>query len=181
MGYFIRIRGKIFGPLDEIQLINMSSTRKIGRTTEVSEDGINWRSAETLAFLFPAPPPPASSRPSPDSPFTNPMPPMVPVSAAPLKRRPSWIVAVILLILCAGVAGKIIYDRKIASEKSEQANVPEVADRQVELLHTDAMRRQNRGTRRQEDVTPIHPNQSQSTFVSAEEEKQRIAEEKQKA
>jgi len=53
MTYFIRIRGKAFGPFDEEQLLNMKSQGKLGKTTEVSENKTDWQPAETLDFLYP--------------------------------------------------------------------------------------------------------------------------------
>jgi hypothetical protein len=58
MTYFIRIRGKAFGPLNEEQLKDMKAKGSLGKTTEVSENKTDWRLAETLEFLFPLPPPP---------------------------------------------------------------------------------------------------------------------------
>lgn len=58
MNYFVRIRGKAFGPFDEEQLQNMKTRGKLSRTTEVSEIKTDWQSAESLEFLFP----PSSSK-----------------------------------------------------------------------------------------------------------------------
>ena len=61
MSYFVRISGKIFGPFDETQLLEMKSKGKISRMTEVSENKRDWQPAETLMFLYvysePAAPP----------------------------------------------------------------------------------------------------------------------------
>ena len=53
MTYFIRIRGKAFGPFDEEQLLNMKSQGKLGKTTEVSENKTDWQPAGSLDFLYP--------------------------------------------------------------------------------------------------------------------------------
>ena len=53
MSYFIRIRGKAFGPFDEEQLLNMKSQGKLGKTTEVSENKIDWQPTGSLDFLYP--------------------------------------------------------------------------------------------------------------------------------
>jgi hypothetical protein len=52
MSYFIQIRGKAFGPFDEDQLKNMKAQGKIGKTTEVSENKVDWQPAESLGFLY---------------------------------------------------------------------------------------------------------------------------------
>lgn len=53
MTYFIRIRGKAFGPFDEEQLLNMKSQGKLSKIAEVSENKTDWQPAESLEFLFP--------------------------------------------------------------------------------------------------------------------------------
>ena len=53
--YYIRIRGKAFGPLDEEQLLNMKSQGKLSKTTEISENRADWQPAESLDFLYPQP------------------------------------------------------------------------------------------------------------------------------
>lgn len=53
MQYYIRIRGKVFGPFDEKQLLDMKMKGKIGKTNEISENKIEWKSAELFDFLFP--------------------------------------------------------------------------------------------------------------------------------
>ena len=59
MTYFVRIKGKVFGPFDETQLLDMKSKGKITHRTEVSENNQrDWQSAETFPFLYePAPAP----------------------------------------------------------------------------------------------------------------------------
>jgi TM2 domain-containing membrane protein YozV len=53
MAYFVRIKGKIFGPFDEPQLLDMKSKGKITHRTEVSENNQrDWQSADTFPFLF---------------------------------------------------------------------------------------------------------------------------------
>jgi uncharacterized membrane protein YhaH (DUF805 family)/predicted RNA-binding Zn-ribbon protein involved in translation (DUF1610 family) len=53
MQYYIRIRGKVFGPFDEVKLNDMRTKGKLSRTSEVSENKVEWFSAENLEFLFP--------------------------------------------------------------------------------------------------------------------------------
>jgi uncharacterized membrane protein YhaH (DUF805 family)/predicted RNA-binding Zn-ribbon protein involved in translation (DUF1610 family) len=60
MAYYVRIRGKVFGPFDETQLVDMKTNGKLGRTTEISEDRIEWSPASEFEFLF-APPSPSPS------------------------------------------------------------------------------------------------------------------------
>ncbi|MDR2757097.1 MAG: DUF4339 domain-containing protein, partial [Planctomycetaceae bacterium] len=55
MQYYIRIRGKEFGPFGEDQLKKMRVNGKLSRTTEVSENKTEWFPAENLEFLFPTP------------------------------------------------------------------------------------------------------------------------------
>ncbi|MDR3182420.1 MAG: GYF domain-containing protein [Planctomycetaceae bacterium] len=64
MSYYVRIKGKPFGPFDEKQLSEMMTKGRIGRTTEVSANRQEWAAAETLAFLFPPATPAASSVPA---------------------------------------------------------------------------------------------------------------------
>ena len=53
MSYFVRIKGKIFGPFEESQLLEMKSKGKITHRTEVSENNQrDWQSADTFTFLF---------------------------------------------------------------------------------------------------------------------------------
>jgi hypothetical protein len=52
MPYFIRVKGKAFGPFDETQILDMKAKGKISRTTEMSGDKLNWQSAETYPWLF---------------------------------------------------------------------------------------------------------------------------------
>ena len=59
MTYFIRIRGKAFGPFSEEQFKDMKANGKLSKTTEVSENKTDWQLAETLEFLYPPPPSPS--------------------------------------------------------------------------------------------------------------------------
>ncbi|MGL6197016.1 MAG: DUF805 domain-containing protein [Thermoguttaceae bacterium] len=52
MPYFVRIRGKAFGPFDENQLLELKNHGKLGKTTEVSENRTDWTAAEKLDFLY---------------------------------------------------------------------------------------------------------------------------------
>ncbi|MDR3110549.1 MAG: GYF domain-containing protein [Planctomycetaceae bacterium] len=65
MSYYIKNRGKAFGPFNEQQLIELKMKGKISRNVDVSEDQTNWFTAENLSFLYdekiPPPPPPEPS------------------------------------------------------------------------------------------------------------------------
>lgn len=52
MQYYIRVRGKAFGPFDENQLQEMKVKGKLARTTEISENRVEWKTAEEYGFLF---------------------------------------------------------------------------------------------------------------------------------
>ena len=53
MAYFVRIKGKAFGPFDEMQLLEMKSKGKITKSTEISSNSKDdWQSAETFPFLY---------------------------------------------------------------------------------------------------------------------------------
>jgi hypothetical protein len=52
MAHYIKIRGKVFGPFDEAQLQDMVKNGKLGRTTEISEDRVNWTFAAFSVYLF---------------------------------------------------------------------------------------------------------------------------------
>lgn len=52
MQYYIRIRGKSFGPFDENQLLEMKTKGKLSRATEVSSNRTEWIQAEELEFLY---------------------------------------------------------------------------------------------------------------------------------
>ena len=63
MSYFVRIKGKVFGPFDETQLLDMKSKGTITRRTEVSENNQrDWQSADSFSFLYE----PAPATPEPD-------------------------------------------------------------------------------------------------------------------
>jgi hypothetical protein len=53
MAYYIRLRGKSFGPFTEEQLQEMKNNGKLGKTSEISENKTDWLSASEIAFLFP--------------------------------------------------------------------------------------------------------------------------------
>ncbi|MDR0336823.1 MAG: DUF805 domain-containing protein [Planctomycetaceae bacterium] len=53
MSYYIQIRNKAFGPFDTEQLLEMKDNGKLGRSTHISENKIDWFAAENLEFLFP--------------------------------------------------------------------------------------------------------------------------------
>ncbi|MDR0608931.1 MAG: DUF805 domain-containing protein, partial [Planctomycetaceae bacterium] len=50
--YYIRIRGKAFGPFTEDQLKEMRVKGKLSRISDVSENKTDWFPAENLGFLF---------------------------------------------------------------------------------------------------------------------------------
>ena len=52
MAYFVRIKGRAFGPYDETQLLEMKSKGKITRSTEISENKHDWKAAESFYFLY---------------------------------------------------------------------------------------------------------------------------------
>ncbi|GHT21787.1 hypothetical protein FACS189419_03240 [Planctomycetales bacterium] len=56
MNFFIRVKGKPFGPFDENQITEMKSKGKIFKNTELSNDRVNWFPAETQSWLFPPAP-----------------------------------------------------------------------------------------------------------------------------
>ena len=51
--YFFRIRGRVFGPFSEAQAQEMVNKGKVGRTSDISEDRINWSQAGNYENLFP--------------------------------------------------------------------------------------------------------------------------------
>ncbi|MDR2169734.1 MAG: trypsin-like peptidase domain-containing protein [Planctomycetaceae bacterium] len=53
MSYYLRFRGKIFGPFDAVQLKEMKAKRTINKISDISENKIDWFPASSLAFLFP--------------------------------------------------------------------------------------------------------------------------------
>ena len=59
--YFIRIRGKVLGPFDMVQLRRQRERGQVSRFHEISEDRITWVPASSLVDLFPpdGSPPPA--------------------------------------------------------------------------------------------------------------------------
>lgn len=73
---YIRVRGKIFGPFDDKQLLAMKVQGKLGKTTDISEDRIEWKSAGDMESLYPKTIPlaqdaPASATPVEESPAEN--------------------------------------------------------------------------------------------------------------
>ncbi len=76
MSYFIRIKGKPFGPFDDNQLQDMKTRGRLNPTTEVSSDRVHWQPASTLEFLYQ--PPPVPPQPTQNTPFQNAMPPRIP-------------------------------------------------------------------------------------------------------
>ncbi|MDR2346903.1 MAG: DUF805 domain-containing protein [Planctomycetaceae bacterium] len=52
MAYYIQILNKAFGPFNTEQLLEMKDNGRIGRLTQISDNKIDWISAENLDFLF---------------------------------------------------------------------------------------------------------------------------------
>ncbi|MDR1964339.1 MAG: trypsin-like peptidase domain-containing protein [Planctomycetaceae bacterium] len=52
MPYYIRLKGKAFGPFDEVQLVDMKTKGKVSRSTELSVNKKDWQTAETFEFLY---------------------------------------------------------------------------------------------------------------------------------
>jgi hypothetical protein len=52
MSYYIRLKGRAFGPFDEAQLVDMKTKGKISRSTEISENKTDWQAAEMFEFLY---------------------------------------------------------------------------------------------------------------------------------
>lgn len=50
--YYIRIRGQVKGPFSVEQLKNQVRRKRVGRHHELSEDGVNWSTADNIAELF---------------------------------------------------------------------------------------------------------------------------------
>jgi S1-C subfamily serine protease len=61
MSYYLRFRGKIFGPFDSEQLKDMKTKRSINKNSEISENKVDWFPAGLLTFLFSSPPAPQTS------------------------------------------------------------------------------------------------------------------------
>ncbi len=51
--YFVRIRGNVFGPLEERQVVDMVRQGKLGRMNEISTDNRQWVRADELEQFFP--------------------------------------------------------------------------------------------------------------------------------
>jgi hypothetical protein len=69
MAWFVQLNGKIFGPLQDDQLRQLASARKIARETEVSQQrGGPWVAAARIRGLFPET---ASTAPSPAVPTSG--------------------------------------------------------------------------------------------------------------
>ena len=51
--YYIRIRGKVFGPLEEKQILTLVRQGKLGRMNEISTDGQQWVRADEFDQFFP--------------------------------------------------------------------------------------------------------------------------------
>ena len=53
MAFFIRIRGKVFGPFEESQIREMIKHGRFGKANDISIDGVNWQTAEENETFFP--------------------------------------------------------------------------------------------------------------------------------
>ena len=53
MAFFIRIRGKVFGPFEESQIREMIKRGRFGKANDISIDGVNWQTAEENETFFP--------------------------------------------------------------------------------------------------------------------------------
>ena len=51
--YYVRIRGKVFGPLEEKQVVQLVRQGKLGRMNEISTDGQQWVRADEFGQFFP--------------------------------------------------------------------------------------------------------------------------------
>ncbi|MDR0328831.1 MAG: DUF4339 domain-containing protein [Planctomycetaceae bacterium] len=51
---YIRITGRVFGPFDESQLLEMKAKGRVTRTTEMSDNRSDWQLAESFEWLFPS-------------------------------------------------------------------------------------------------------------------------------
>ena len=51
--YYVRIRGKVFGPLEEKQIVDMVRQGKLGRMNEISNDSRQWVRADEFEQFFP--------------------------------------------------------------------------------------------------------------------------------
>src|SRR5262245_59846319 len=88
--WYVRVRGKVMGPLNLARLKELRDRGQFRRFHEVSEDQRTWVTAATIGELFPpesvaveAPPPAAMSAPAP-----TPAAPHQP--AAPQPALPEW-------------------------------------------------------------------------------------------
>lgn len=71
--YYIRIRGRVLGPFDELKLQNLALRGQFGRMHEVSLDGVAWERASQHQHLFrndPGPSDGAAAQVVPDEPAT---------------------------------------------------------------------------------------------------------------
>lgn len=63
--YFYRLRGNALGPFDLVAMQHKAQRGIVGRVTEVSRDGSDWRKATDFPELFSSPPPPPRIDPDP--------------------------------------------------------------------------------------------------------------------
>lgn len=70
--YFIRLRGKVFGPFNTDRLRSMQSRGQFSRLHEISADRVNWESAGPFMDAM-----------------VNPVPPIEPVDVAPMGLAPA--------------------------------------------------------------------------------------------
>ncbi|MDR1964207.1 MAG: trypsin-like peptidase domain-containing protein, partial [Planctomycetaceae bacterium] len=133
MTYYIRIRGKAFGPFDEKQLLSMKDQRKLNRVSEVSQDKIVWQTASELKFLFPESEPQPQPEPQqqqqqpvqqPTRP-TRPTPISVPLAANPNPKssRTKWRIVAIsaILLLITGTIGLVFVIKNTSTATSDES------------------------------------------------------------
>ncbi|MDR1494249.1 MAG: DUF805 domain-containing protein [Planctomycetaceae bacterium] len=53
MAYYVKIRGKAFGPFDDAQIQDLIKKGQVGKNNEISQDRVNWTRAEENETLFP--------------------------------------------------------------------------------------------------------------------------------
>ncbi|MDR1383786.1 MAG: DUF805 domain-containing protein [Planctomycetaceae bacterium] len=74
MSYYVKIRGKAFGPFENVQIQGMIKSGQIGRNNEISQDRINWMNAGENEEFFPKNATPAQSL--PQNPYSQPQQPI---------------------------------------------------------------------------------------------------------
>ncbi|HVJ68503.1 MAG TPA: hypothetical protein VM510_10985 [Caulifigura sp.] len=143
--YFVRVRGRVQGPFELSRLKVLRARGQFSRVFEVSEDGHNWVSSESLAELLDPVPLPAPeliefSDPQPDRSAGNVLvfePPGDPWDdQRPRRRRKpesnlGTILLIVLLIIvpAAIVGGVLLYQRLEQEEGFSEPDEPDPAER----------------------------------------------------